>query len=666
MRNLSELMRSMFSSSQNRRRFFYSCVIFLLCFLHVQAGPIIIQGAGEYSFSGNSWSFFQTDNHAASKSEILKAYQEGQFKTVGQAVFNSGIPGKFYWFHFTISNQDSVDDNLVIDIENPRIFELELFEESGGQIISLGKSGVFAPFSQRQIVYKNFIFKSFLKKGQSRDYFLFVNQIGHTLILPIKIFKSNVFPMISFRNYLIDGLTYGILLFVSILSLLFFINTGHSLYFIYGLYVFTAIAWLLSYFGLGFQYIWGNHPGFCTPSSPFLACMNIILNIQICQQLLRLNKASPFFYKAGNVCKCLLLATALFPVGVNLDRYGYSLNHGYLVCFLIIIMTSILMVLISVLLYTIKGSTVARFYLMSSILKVGSIFNLALLELGISPGLYNLEGLLQIGILIEITILTYAIAYRYTMYRLKTFQQVIAAQEEERQKISKEIHDSISNSLSAIKYAVLNLMGDGIGPANSKMQLEKIANEINGVQKEARNISHFMTPDYIRQYSLSEIVKQYVENVQEKVGKKQTENTFTIHFSTNEQTVKFSELAKLNTFRVVQELIANILTHSEATNADIVLSFHKNGLVIISEDNGVGFDEQRSGEMGQGIRNIKSRVKMLNGTFSHQPPGKKTFFSRFTDVSEDNDQTRERTGSLIVIKIPTRDNIHQRLSPYDY
>jgi len=659
-------MQSMFSSKPTKRFYCYYFVISLLGLVQVHAGSIVISSPSLYTFNRDSWSFFQTENRATSISEILIAYKTGQFKTVGQAVFNSGIPSKFYWFHFTISNQDSVDDNLVIDIENPRIFELELFEESGGQIISLGKSGVFAPFSQRQIVYKNFLFESFLKKGQPKDYFLFVNQVGHTLILPIKIFKNNVFPMISFRNYLIDGLTYGVLFFVSILSLLFFINTSHSLYLIYGLYVLTAIAWFLSYFGLGFQYIWGNHPGFCTPSSPFLACMNIILNIQICQQLLRLNKASPSFYKAGNVFKYLLLATALFPIVVNLDHYGYSLNNGYLVIFLILIMASILMVLFSVLLYTIKGSTVARFYLISSFLKVGSIFNLALLELGISPGLYNMEGLLQIGILIEITILTYAIAYRYTIYRLKTFQQVIAAQEEERQKISREIHDSISNSLSAIKYAVLNLMGNGIGPANSKMQLEKIANEINSVQKEARNISHFMTPDYIRQYSLSEIVKQYVENVQEKAGKKQTENTFTIHFSTNEQTVKFSDLAKLNTFRVVQELIANILTHSKATNADIVLSFHKNGLVIISEDNGVGFDDRSSGEMGQGIRNIKSRVKMLNGTFSHQPPGKKTFFSRFTDLSEDTDQTRDRTGSLIVIKIPIRDNTHQRLSQYDY
>ena len=446
---------------------------------------------------------------------------------------------------------------------------------------------------------------------------------------------------------------------------MFFINTGQFLYLSYSLYVLTAIAWFLSFFGLGFQYFWGNHSGFCTPSSPMLASVNIILNIQICQQLLQLKKVSPLFYKAGNICKYLLLASAVFPLLVNLDHYGYSLNHGYLVIFLFTILVSILLVLFSVLLYSIKGSTTARFYFLSSILKVLSIFNLALLELGITPGLYNIEGLLQIGILIEITLLTYAIAYRYTIYRLKTFQQVISAQEEERQKIGREIHDSISNTLSAIKYAVVNLIDKGISSSDSTYRLKKIADEIDNVHKEARNISHFMTPDYIRQFSLSEIIIQYLKNVNDKLEKIDTEKPLKIHFSTNNESGSFSELAKLNTFRIMQELIANILTHSKATTADIVLSFQKSNLVIISEDNGVGFSGRRTREMGQGIRNIKSRVRMLNGIFSLQPSGENSFFNR-TGFSGVSDQSKRRTGSLIVIKIPVRDNVHQKLSLYDY
>ena len=198
----------------NKTVYFYGLVISLFGFMKVHAGPIVIRNSSVYILNKDSWSYFQTPDKTTPLPEILKAYGEGQFKTVGQAVFNGGIASQYYWFHFTISNQDVVDNNLLVDIENPRIHELELFELVGGQLVSLGKTGNFAAFSQRPTVHKNFVYNSVLKKDQTREYYLYVNQVGHTLILPIKIFKSKVFPTITFRNYLSDGITYGILLFV--------------------------------------------------------------------------------------------------------------------------------------------------------------------------------------------------------------------------------------------------------------------------------------------------------------------------------------------------------------------------------------------------------------------------------------------------------------------
>ena len=108
-------------------------------------------------------------------------------------------------------------------------------------------------FNSRATKYKNFIYTTSLKQHETKSYFLFIRQTGNSLIVPIKVYEEEMFWTTKLQNYLFDGVTYGILLFVSILSLLFFINSRHYLYLYYSLYVLTVIAWFLTYFGLGFQ-----------------------------------------------------------------------------------------------------------------------------------------------------------------------------------------------------------------------------------------------------------------------------------------------------------------------------------------------------------------------------------------------------------------------------
>jgi len=633
---------------------FWPCLLFCLSG-RLLASPIIIKNTDSYNFSKDSWSYLAVTHPDASIASIQREYQQQHFRPVGRSVYNGGIASQYLWFHFTVSNEDSVRAAIVIDVESPRINELELFEKDDSDIRSLGRLGDFFPFGQRKIIHKNFIYNSYLDPGVSREYFLYVNQVGHTLILPVRIYKSRIFPSVSFRNYLIDGVTYGILLFVSVLGLLFFLSTRHSLYLFYGLYILSAIAWFLSYFGLGYQYLWGDYPRLSTVSAPFFASMNLVLNIQICQILLRLKKIDTAMYRAGNLAKLLLGLAGLFPVFVDLNKYGYAIDHTYLAVFLTIVLASVLAVIVPVLSYSIKGSTVAQVYLISSLLKISSIINLALLELGITPGLYNLEGLLQTGILIEISMLTFAIAQRYTIYKLRSFKQVIAAQEAERENISKEIHDSVSNTLTGVRYALLNMKATEVtaSPA-ARESLHIIEKKIEQVQKEARQISHYMMPDYILRWPLAEIVKRYISDLKENGVEKDTSTPSPgINFSTNEQQVQLSQSVTLNIFRIIQELIANINKHSKASSAEIVLSFGKKSLLIISEDNGVGFPINGTDAAGIGISNIRSRVKTLNGSFNIRP------------MTTENEEV-VFCGTNITIRIPFYSNAHQKAFAYDY
>ncbi|MBO9204396.1 hypothetical protein J7I42_29175 [Niastella sp. MAH-29] len=615
--------------------------LLLILFPFITNGePIIINGQPVYTFTGNNWSYCSTNSRSIT--DIVQRYKAGHFISTGTDVFNGGIPRQYLWFHFEVTNRDTLNSKLLIDIESPRINEMELFEIDAGQVHSIGKCGDFYPFNNRAIYNKNFVFPVSVKKGQSKDYFLFVNQVGHTLMLPVKIFKEPAWQTATAKNYLIDGITYGILLFVAFFSLAFFINTWYSLYLYYSLYIITAILWLLSYFGLGYQFFWGNHPWISTLSSPFLACINIFLNIRICQILLQLKKVNGFIYKAGNWACGLLVAAALFPL-IDMNRYGYTTNHAYLIVFLAIICLAVLVVFFSIFLYSIKGSFVARFYFIASLLKVGSIFNLALLELGWTKGFYQLEGILQMGILIEISLLTAALAQRYATYKQKTIQSVIIGQEDERRRLAQEIHDGIASKLSGIRYSIEPLLV-ATGPVNNK-DLTSFAAAIKKAQEEVRYVSHYMLPDYIVKNTLPEIIKQYIEELRPRL------RPLNIELSINEQTINLSEQVKLNIFRIVQELISNMLKHARADNAYLSISFDKKELRIVSEDDGIGFHYKGTDSMGIGIRSIRSRVKLLNGSLNIKSPV---------------NMHSENAGTLIDIRIPLARSINEKISLHDY
>ncbi len=645
--------------------FFAGIVVSMLyhpCSIYAQS-PGLMKGAASRFIMG-SLTYLKTDKKDLLITDVNNIYNSGEFKPLNRSVLNAGISSQCYWIHLDIINNSIKSNNLVVDIDNARLNELELYEAANNTIRSLGKLGDFYPFYQRAILHKNFLYQVSLSPGQKKDYFLFVNQVGHAFVLPIKVVDSKKFQSTTFKDYLFDGLTYGLLLFVAVLSLLFFITSRHALYLYYGLYIITTIVWFLSYFGLGYQYLWPNSPSLNTSVSPCMAAMNVLLNLQICQILLRLSQTNRILNRLANYTKLALFLVAVFPIAYNLNAHGYAVNFFYLMIFLCLVLFAMLLVSSLVIYYAFKGFIAAKFYFLASLLKAGSIINLALLELGVTPAFYNMEAVLQVGIFIEITLLTYALATRYTNYKIKTFEKVIEAHENERSLLSKEIHDGISSALTGINYGIKNFTrGINHLPDDKTAQLKRIFDELGKVQLEARNISHNTMPDYIKKSTITDIVEKHVEEIQNKANSNPAgAQCIRINFSANEQLVNFSEAVKLNIFRIIQEVLINILKHSEATNADIIFSFDKKEMIIIAEDNGRGFINSNQEDIkGMGLKNLQSRVELLEGNLFIKSPVHK----REPDASLQLLTPAIQYGTMIKIRIPYKNNLFKSTG-YDY
>lgn len=630
----------------------------LLCLSWFRAGGQtvdITEHATSY-FTGGGWSYYTTNSTSETINSIIGNYRNNQFIPVNKGVLNGGIPDKHYWFHFSIKNADAYNNNLIIDIQSPRLTELELYEVVNNSVRSIGKMGNSFKFRQRLFFDKNFIYQVNVNKGQIKDYFLYVNQIGHTFILPIVVHTEEGYKEVANRNYLIDGIVYGSLVFVALLSLLLFINTGHRLYLYYSLYILSAILWFLSYFGLGFQYIWPANPAFNTIGAPFFSSMNLFLNIQISQTLLELKKRNKKLYTAGNFTKVLLLLVAFYPVFVNLNSYGYARNHNYLLIFLSVIILSISIVFISIVSPSIKGFSTAQYYFIASLLKLGSIFNLALLELGISPGLYHLEGFLQFGILIEIILLTYALAKRYTNYRFNSYLKVVAAQEQERAKIKQEMHDGIKSMVSGVKYYISGMLkAEQFNGHSSTQALIRTIDVMRDIEHEIDYISENLMPDYINKHTIKQAAEILINNIQERINSSQgSMHSLIIKFTSNKEndSSKFSETVKLSIYRILQEVITNIIKHSDATEAEIEFIYKKRELTIKAKDNGIGLALQEGVKhKGMGLKNMESRVKVIYGTFS---------------INDSQVNNTNSSGTCINITIPYKQGISKETTLYEY
>lgn len=600
----------------------------------------VIDGDADYPFQGNYWSMYKTDNRRLSITDILQLYKHDQFSSIQAAVYNGGIAKKYHWFHFAIENDDDTTNRLVIDIQSPRLNELELFEIAGDSVHSMGKLGDFYVFEERALLHKNFQYTITLESKAQKEYFLYVNQVGHTMLLPVRVYKRKAFESTVNQNYLTDGVTYGLLLFVAIFSFLFYMNTRHKLYLFYGLYILTSIIWFLGFFGLGFEFIWKNHPLLNTIIAPVFAAVNLLLNIQISQLLLNIRSRHAWLYKLGNICKAALILVSFVPLVANLNNCSMAVNNIYLSVFLTVIAISILTVFCSLVASLIKGTSAARYYFIASIIKVSGIFNLALLEWGIAPASFYTETMLQSGILIEIVLLTYAIARRYTSYKIRTYRKIIQAQENERFNTAKEIHDGISGTLTAIRFNLLNLSrSKAAAEAGLSKNLIAISEDVGTAQAEARNISHNLMPAYIKDNSLNRVIDLYIQDLQQKQTGKE-EEAIDIQFVSKYTDEHFSEDVRLSIFRILQEIMSNIIKHANANAVNIEFIYRKKDLLITVEDNGVGFDNALGGiKKGIGLRNIESRVQLLSGIF-HITSGKKGH-------SEDS-----RPGTYIFIRIP--------------
>lgn len=211
---------------------------------------------------------------------------------------------------------------------------------------------------------------------------------------------------------------------------------------------------------------------------------------------------------------------------------------------------------------------------------------------------------------------------------------ILEIQEQDRQRIARDLHDSIVQNLTGLihKCELCTRLVD-MDPVRTRLELMTMSNTVKGVINEIREIIYNLKPMTLDDLGLITTIERYANQLM-------MHNDIKVSFKHNEEINHVKPVIKLSIFRIIQEACSNAIKHAEAKHIDIELIYKKNYINVSIKDNGKGFDTEYKNDditpayCGYGLSIMKERVYLLSGTMKIQ-----------SDINK---------GTIITIAVPIR------------
>lgn len=197
--------------------------------------------------------------------------------------------------------------------------------------------------------------------------------------------------------------------------------------------------------------------------------------------------------------------------------------------------------------------------------------------------------------------------------RMNTKRLLVDGLENERQRLSRELHDGIGPLLTSLKFYIENRI-------ESKKKRTEMKQLLDATISEIRSMSNDLMPSTIDDFGVGAALSNFVESI-----KQSSDIDIEFEDLTNPENSKITKNQAINLFRIGQELINNTLKHANASQIRLTLSEFENFISFFYFDNGKGFD-LNTVKLGSGIINIKERVEICQGDIDiNSKEGRTTF-----------------------------------------
>lgn len=221
--------------------------------------------------------------------------------------------------------------------------------------------------------------------------------------------------------------------------------------------------------------------------------------------------------------------------------------------------------------------------------------------------------------------------------------KIIKAQEEERQRVAREIHDGPAQLMSnvVLKAEICERMID-VDLNKARDELRNLKKVVRDSLQDVRKIIYNLRPMSLDDLGLVPTLQRYVLTFQEESG-------IAVSFQTRGVNTEIKPVISLTVFRIVQEALNNVTKHAIASNISINLEFLNNELKLNIYDDGIGFDTEklkvRSEDIssGFGLVSMNERIELLSGEMNiDSEPGRGTRLNIMIPFTQEEEVTNEK------------------------
>ncbi len=532
------------------------------------------------------------------------------FKPVALNNINLSYKNQMLWLRINLNSIENANELSYLILRSPHINFLNCWILQGDTVVKkFTQTGDHFVFGSRTITNANFVYPIIQPLQPNTSLLLLIDKRNEQLNIPIHLFTENGYNKFNQQNDFLAGVICGIAILLFALNLFLYVKMKERLYVFYGFYIFMTFLYIVSDYGLAFMYLFPNFPQLCDFTRPitisFLAPLYLVFTIQF----LKTKTQLPLIYKW---IKYYFIFYILFAIVIYYLMTKMGTLRATLIWVMQILITffSIISLIIS-LASMYKKIQYSNYLFFSCLVFSGSFLAYSFFFNGAMIDNLFTRNLLNIGFIVEITILAFVLTLRFKNYKenneallqqintqqTQIFNSLSSFHEKERLRISSLLHDTVGASLSAVR---LNL------EANKEFKNNQAIEQISNLANEVRQLSHSLSPILLQKKGLITSLTENIENLNES-------NKIQIQFENIGSLQKILFRYEMLVYTIIQELLQNILKHAQASEVIIQLMLEEKLVSIFVEDNGKGFDEKLIKE-GLGFAQIKELVKFVNGT----------------------------------------------------
>lgn len=562
------------------------------------------------SVAGISYRFV---DHAVFSDSALHAELQKPWQLFSDPSMRITDPNRTFWMKIPLSGIAGCSAPELLNIDNPHINQVRVWIRSQrGSTIAFPLTGDNHPFGTRMLPWPTFVYPLTLVSNRVDTMIIAVDKRASKLEVPIHFSSRSRHIGLQQRRLLGYGVFFGFVILLLMMNAWLFVTTRARVYFWYGVYLLTILGYLASDAGVLYQYVFPNLPGWNDMLRPFLFGTSLFPLLLFFNELLEIRQSFPAIHRFNR--NLLVAYLAIYSLALLMSSSGNLQVQAWWLKAAAVLVPVFYLIILGETIYCVRKRVRFAYFMLysfGSYTILVSIFLLAQRDL-IMQNSFTLKAH-YIALLLDGAVVASSLFWRFRHLtaeagrlqralleqQARIFSETADWQKTEMRRFSSLLHDSIGAHLGLLRLRADQMSLDEMARKELSLRIGSLADEV-------RRMSHRFSPLILQERGLREALADEARSLQSDTG-------IRFQYEWLGDVPGLPHSYEIIIYRMVQELLQNILKHAAAS--EVILQVISDGkqLSVYVEDNGRGSNARFEEAGGIGLRSIRELTEFLGG-----------------------------------------------------